>query len=430
MMYANVEEVYKHGLCTGCGTCVNICPKSAIEIIKDEYKGVYIPQVNKERCNECGLCVIVCPGHSVDFKELNLDIFNKLPKNKLLGNHIACYVGHATDYTIRYNSTSGGLVTALLTFALEEGIIDGALVTRMNIHKPLEPEIFIARSKKDIVSASGSKKCPVPMNSKLNEILNEKGRFAVVGLPCHIHGIRKLEIVRKELRKKIVLHFGLFCGGSVTFLGTKYFLKTQGIKEEDVKRLSYRGMGWPGQMSILLENGEEIISKRLAERSFFRLVLYRSAFHYDFIPNRCLLCPDQTCELSDVSFGDPWLPEYLKKEKVGKSLIISRTEIGEKLLKNALSRGKIRLNGIDINDVLRAQNYSFKNGVNHRISKLKIFGKAVPHYTLNARVQPSFFSHPDMLLYLPSYISSKRWLWPLLPINAIARELLRFAFNV
>ena len=135
-----IEVVVKKGLCTGCGTCVAICPNSAIGMFKDDFKGLYVPKLDHEKCNKCGICYEVCPGHSVDFKQLNQAIFDKEPNNILIGNYLNCYIGHATDYDVRYNSASGGLVTALLVFALVEGVIDGALVTRMNKQKPLEPE--------------------------------------------------------------------------------------------------------------------------------------------------------------------------------------------------------------------------------------------------------------------------------------------------
>ena len=176
---------------------MSVCPKLAIDVVKDEYKGIYVPKVKSETCDECGLCLRVCPGYCVDFEELNLRIFGTKPENVLIGNYITCYIGHATDRDIRYNSASGGVITALLIFALEEGIIDGALVTRTNQHEPLEPKVFVARNKHEIISASGSKYCPVPLNSGLKKILNEEGKFAVVGLPCHIHGIRKFEKIQK-----------------------------------------------------------------------------------------------------------------------------------------------------------------------------------------------------------------------------------------
>ena len=100
----SIDSVIKDGLCTGCGTCVGICPQSAIEMVINKSKGIYIPQLDKERCNECGICFEVCPGHAVDFRQLNWEIFGKQPEDNLLGN-LNCYVGHATDYAIRYNST-------------------------------------------------------------------------------------------------------------------------------------------------------------------------------------------------------------------------------------------------------------------------------------------------------------------------------------
>ena len=113
-----IEDVVKSNLCTGCGTCVGICPEDALEMVIDNPKGIYVPQLDRESCNECGICFEVCPGHSVDIKGLNTEIFGKEPEDILLGNYINCDIGHATNYKIRYNSSSGVLVTALLLFSL------------------------------------------------------------------------------------------------------------------------------------------------------------------------------------------------------------------------------------------------------------------------------------------------------------------------
>ena len=112
-----IAQVVKDGLCTGCGTCIALCPEEAIKLTRNEKKGIYVPELNEEKCNNCGICYEVCPGHEVDFKQLNLEIFGKEPEDVLIGNYLNCYFGHATDYDIRYNSASGGLVTQLLIFA-------------------------------------------------------------------------------------------------------------------------------------------------------------------------------------------------------------------------------------------------------------------------------------------------------------------------
>jgi coenzyme F420 hydrogenase subunit beta len=231
-----IKSVVKNDLCTGCGTCIALCPEEAIKLTINEKKGIYVPEVNEEKCNNCGICYEVCPGHSVDFKGLNLETFGKEPKDVLIGNYLNCYIGHSTDYGIRYNSSSGGLVTQLLIFALEEGIIDGALVTRTKKDNPLEPEPFIARTKEEVIEATKSKYCPVPVNIVLKEILNSKEgeKFAVVGLPCHIHGIRKAEQINKKLKEKIVLHIGIFCSHTPNFWGTELLFERMKIKREDI----------------------------------------------------------------------------------------------------------------------------------------------------------------------------------------------------
>ena len=104
-----IEKVHNEDLCTGCGTCMGICPNEAVKIIKDEHRGIYFPQVDKNLCSECGLCFKVCPGYSVDFKELKLEIFGKEPEDVLIGNYIKSYIGHAIDEKIRYNASSGPL---------------------------------------------------------------------------------------------------------------------------------------------------------------------------------------------------------------------------------------------------------------------------------------------------------------------------------
>jgi len=329
MTYNTIAQIVKDELCTGCGTCIALCPEEAIKLTINEKKGIYVPELSEEKCNNCGICYEVCPGHEVDFKSLNLEIFGKEPEDILIGNYLNCYVGHSTDYDIRYNSASGGLITQLLIFALEEGIIDGALVTRMKRDNPLEPEPFIARTKEELIEASKSKYCPVPANVALKEILNSKEgeRFGVVGLPCHLHGIRKAEQINKKLKEKIVLHLGIFCSHAPDFWGTKLLLQKLKVREDEVIKLDYRGEGYPGSMKISQKSGELLLLP-----DYWGFV-----GAYFFFPARCLMCCDGVCELADISFGDAWLPE-LSDDKIGTSMVVSKSEIGDKILQRMKSK--------------------------------------------------------------------------------------------
>jgi Fe-S-cluster-containing hydrogenase component 2 len=45
--------------CTGCETCVNECPASAIAMENDKAK------VDKDMCVDCQTCVDVCPSEAI-----------------------------------------------------------------------------------------------------------------------------------------------------------------------------------------------------------------------------------------------------------------------------------------------------------------------------------------------------------------------------
>lgn len=56
-----------HGLCKGCGLCIEKCPQKAISNSLTDL-GVYSTptvEVNLKKCNQCGICEIVCPDSAL-----------------------------------------------------------------------------------------------------------------------------------------------------------------------------------------------------------------------------------------------------------------------------------------------------------------------------------------------------------------------------
>ncbi|MEN3036708.1 MAG: Coenzyme F420 hydrogenase/dehydrogenase, beta subunit C-terminal domain [Candidatus Methanosuratincola petrocarbonis] len=402
-----IRDVVQSGLCTGCGTCAGICPKSAIEMRKDTFKGIYIPQLNIKKCNKCGLCAKVCPGFIVDLRELNLTLFRKEPNNYSMGNFINCYVGYATDYKIRYNSSSGGLVTSLLAFALKQGMIDGALVTKMSDKNPFEASGFLAKTEQELMYASRSKYLPVPVNIFLKKMLNEKGRFAVVGLPCHIHGIRKTQCFFENARSKIVFCFGLACRNTPTFDATEYILWNLGIDKQDVISINYRGCGWPGGMTITLRNSKRIFVPYKSQ------VYWGGALSLFFCPWRCSLCNDRVNTLADISFMDAWLPEF-SKDYVGTSLVMSRSKSADKLILKAMEAGQIEVKKVQCNAVMQSQALEYaERTFAARYLIVKALGKRVPFYNKGIAV-PKVYDFRDSILFLLRnyhFISEKDKYW-------------------
>ncbi len=369
---STIETVVKRKLCTGCGTCAGICPQDALDMIVDTKSSCYIPLLNRDRCTRCGLCYEVCPGHSVDFEGLNAALFGDIPEDIALGRYLGCYVGHATDEDVRYNSASGGLVSSLLAFALEEGLIDGALVTRMRSDDPLKPETFIARTRADILSAAGSKYCPAAAGAALKEILRSDGRFAIVGLPCHIQGVRKAEQHIASLKERIRYRISIACSLDYSFRGTRRFLESIGVPVDAVTRLQYRGRGWPGGMMIRLKDG--------AERTIPLADYYNALSPYSL--RRCTLCSDMLGELSDLTCGDAWIPEIMRADQTGSSFVVSRTPEGEELLERAASKEAVELSGLGLPELLASQGHALfkKRKLKARMRLFKLAGQSVPSY--------------------------------------------------
>jgi coenzyme F420 hydrogenase subunit beta len=341
-------------------------------MVLDGPRGGHVPRLDESRCTRCGLCWEACPGHSVDFEGLSAALFGEVPENIALGRYLGCYVGHATEESVRYDSASGGIVSALLIFALEEGLIDGALVTRMRRDRPLEPEPFLARTREEILSAAGSKYCPVAANAALKEILAAEGRVAVAGLPCHIQGIRKAEQRLPNLAKRIRYRISLACSLDFSFVGTRQFLKNLGVAPESVAVFQYRGRGWPGTALIRLQDG--------TERTVPYPDCYRQLGPYSL--RRCTLCSDMLGELSDLTCGDAWLPALMRTDKSGSSFAVARTPEAEELLEMAASKEVIELSELGPEELLASQHHAVfkKRLLPARLRLFRWSGRSVPTY--------------------------------------------------
>ncbi len=367
-----VIDVVRHGLCCSCGTCVGMCPSNALSLTED-HSGIYVPVIDESRCSNCGLCMKVCPGYSVDFDSLNRSVFNTIPKDVLVGKTIASYLGYSLDDAVREGGQSGGVISSLLSFALEKGIIDGAIVTRMRHSIPLRPEVYIAKTRDDVLEASKSKYCPVPTNIIIREVLNTDGRFAFVGTSCQMQGIRKAEALSWELKEKIILHLGVFCDRTLNFHFQQYILSRARVKEGDVKEFSYRSKkwrGWPGDLEIQLKLGETVFLPKD----------WRISVKPLFTVQRCLLCFDKLNQLSDISFGDAWLHGSSGDEK-GLSVLISRNEWAQRLLVDALNEGIVFCEGLPLDKIVKGQRVREKEIIISRYCiAAKLLGMAVPRY--------------------------------------------------
>ena len=307
-------------ICSRCGFCTALCPYGALKIVFDNEE-LYKIDYDSNKCQACDLCRKVCPILSVIYKPLSSD---------LLGTYIGAYVAVAKDPVIQKTSAAGGAVVALLNTALKHGVVDYIVAVKL---RSLKPEIVITDEPSDVISCAGSIYLPVPLGTAIKDPRLQKGRFALVGLPCHIHAVKRLLIQNSSLRKNLVFSIGLFCGGVPLFSGTTYLLKKMGISLENVLNIRYRwkgALGYPGGLYIELRDGS---SRFLPYQNYVHILISSRVFH----PLGCFLCNDKTSKLADIAVGDAWF--LAGKTDLGVSVLLIRTKIGLEMLKLAVNDG-------------------------------------------------------------------------------------------
>lgn len=325
---------YDHALCTRCGTCYAVCPADAVTQSESLF-----PRLIDQRCTECGLCRQTCPGGAANFPQFQEMVFGSKSNPKdYTGHYLQAYAARSCNNVVRDNGASGGVVTELLLYLLESGRIDGAVVTVMDRENPARARSIIATNAEQILEAQQSKYIVVPVNKVLRQVKDFEGKLAFVGLPCHIHGLRKLQKLKPKIYNKIVYVIGLFC---LTTLEPYVIRELERIKGDRGKRLSefyFRQGQWPGNIVAKYTDGS---TKKLHYSNFKDGAINYLTRLYS--PRRCQLCSDGTAEFADISVADAWMrnPDGSYKYP-GHSTVLARSPIGEKWIKEAITNNRIR----------------------------------------------------------------------------------------
>lgn len=377
------EEITQKGLaldtsfCTMCGLCVAVCPASVIKLIQS---GVEPRLSFGYGCNDCGICYRICPGRDVPLRDLDKFIFSRErdPKTEPIGIIQACYQANATDPEIRASGASGGVATALLVYALEKKQISAATVVIFDKEQPWKAKPILATTRRQIIDAANSKYTVIPVNTALAkpEINRLSGQLACVGLPCHVHGIRKLQYQYPShpLSKKIAFIVGVHCAEARPMAYNEYILKEHlGLKSlDEIKSLNYRKGKPPNtRVEVIKTDGEVIEAGK-----YIWLTRAQSVF------GRCMLCWDWGAELSDVSVGDFFGPAACGSDvHLGSSTLMVRTSIGEQLVRSAVEAGYLAVYPTPMEPVLRSWGFVGKKlGRAMALTAFKKHGLPCPDY--------------------------------------------------
>ena len=337
----SLSRIVDGGLCHRCGSCVGICPTGVLALDREEYPKVQ----NLSACTDCDLCVKVCPGDEFPYEEAYEKQFGVKPDiTDTHGFFRKAVLAHAHEDFLREHSTSGGLVTALLIDLMKRGDIDGAVVIASDEDALWKGKPMIARTEDELRAATKSKYAISPTNSVFQEILQVPGKYALVGLPCQIHGFVKAAELDPRLAERVVLTIGLFCHAAIEHEAFQVIWESLGERGSTAKKFVSRIGKHPGAPHIELEDGS-LYPVYFGDKRGFRPssmevinILYRL-----YTPSRCLTCFDALSEFADISVGDPWMapPDEKIDFHDGYSFGLIRTERGQAIYDRAVSEKKL-----------------------------------------------------------------------------------------
>lgn len=289
-----IEEVQNKGLCHHCGGCVTFCTAINFGALEQDSTGKPCYK-DRSKCIECGLCYTICP----ETHELDDELKNIFSWSLPIGHINTINVARSVDPEIRKRATDGGVVTAILVYLFEKGYIDGAIVSQQI--GPFQRVPSLATTKEEIINAAGFNlgmshgmqsfsHSYSTFSASIEEFrpIMQKGlkRVAMVGSPCQIKAVRKMQLLHLVPTDSIVYYLGLFCAGTFT-LGEEEKLKLERLaqcKWEDIKKVNIK------DTFILHFNNQEKKFIPLEQIDFMK----RYACHF---------CTDYTSEFADLSFG-------------------------------------------------------------------------------------------------------------------------------
>ncbi len=242
--------------------------------------------------------------------------------DKPLGEYKSMYLARARDESIwRHRIGSGGAVTALLLYMLEEGIVDAVVTARKT--RGVTGEIVVARSREELLEAAGTRWSVLPFTMRLKEALSDESirRVAMVGLPCQAQFLWQMKlfpVLETDFSGKIHFIVSLFCIG--TFATEAFLSSLQRLYGIEPSRVT--GINIVGDTLIIRYDGGE------------KRILLSEAIPY--MQLGCLVCPDYTGVFSDLSAG-------ISEQYPGYTVLITRSDRAEEYLEEARDKGYVEL---------------------------------------------------------------------------------------
>lgn len=306
-------QVTDKSKCCGCNACGDVCPKNAISF-KTDIEGFWYPEVDSNLCVDCGLCNKVCPiEHSIELKTNDLQ-------------QSVCYAAEHKNLEVVFDSTSGGLFSALAEVVYKGGGSVGGAV----FNDDFSVRHFISNDKADLVRLRSSKYLQSDCSGfyrSVKERLQAGEQVLVCGTPCQMAALRRF--LKKDYDNLIIADF--ICRGinspKVWHKYLESFQERYGSSVVSAKAKS-KEYGWHNlTQKVILANGKayyETGSVSNFTKGYLRTNAYCRPSCYD--------CQFKGFpRIADITLADFWGIEKIDKSldrDLGTSLVMVNSQKG------------------------------------------------------------------------------------------------------
>jgi len=322
------DEVITSGLCTGCAGCVISCPHDVIGYNHEAggYKPFHIEDdLGPADCGHgqkgCTSCTRACPRFRLWEPQADEHLFGRTRlDDEVAGIHGDILLTRASDDMVHRMGQDGGLVSALLIWALDNDYIDGALTSYLEGGDASTWKAIpgVATNRAEVLAGAGSR-YTYSANTLAIDEARERGlsRLALVGMSCQ-SSVPPTMWSRKigKVSKPIVFNIGLLC--SKTFddaIFEELFEAKYRIPKAEITKMNIKGV-----FQIWTKDG-----------SYHEINLKEC---HAWTREGCTYCPDFAAEHADISTGG-----------IGKdndwTLTIVRTELGREIMSRMIADGSI-----------------------------------------------------------------------------------------
>jgi len=383
----DLNQICADGLCVGCGICESLAGPARVKMTMVE-PGYLRPHTRQPIPPEIMQTILdVCPGVSID----GSCVEDTPLLDAVMGPGVSVWRGHASQNEVQFRAAAGGALTALAMYLVDSGEVSFVLHVTAAQDAPMLTERKLSFDAGAVLDGAASRYGPAAPLLDVTQLLDRAEPFAFVGKPCDVAAIKNLARHDQRAADLIKYTLTLSCAGVPALGFSSQFLERHDIREQDLSEFRYRGHGWPGPTYAKTNDGRE------ASESYLQMWYpYSEKWKTQF---RCKICPDATGELADITSVDDWPTGFPEKdEPVGRSLVVARTQAGDRLVRKAIEAGYLKMQPAEeeMHGLHQTQPHQVnkKRGILARLLAMWVSGLPVPRFR-NMRVLASAVTtHP------------------------------------